>query len=203
MHWIKNMAAKRWNFIHGAKDHLWGGRYFARAINDPQEYEFVMNYIDQNAVSAGLAATPEEWRSSAAFYKSRNISGLVDLTPHAATPDVKYLPSIPYAVSRLLPPAQLEHTLHYMGIYAVELDRIFRLLPKIPKISDTGLLNKTPAYLHYFTGTADYYIYEYDGEDTMYGKACFSVYRPAYEQCQKFSLSNLKSNQFIELEWPR
>jgi hypothetical protein len=45
---------KRWNLIHGSKDHLWGSRFFARTIKDPQEYESVMNYIDQNAVAVGL-----------------------------------------------------------------------------------------------------------------------------------------------------
>jgi putative transposase len=37
LHWIKVTAAKRWNFIHGSKDQLWGARYFARAIRSEQE----------------------------------------------------------------------------------------------------------------------------------------------------------------------
>jgi hypothetical protein len=28
-----------------------------------------MDYIDQNPLVAGLAASPEEWKASAAFYK--------------------------------------------------------------------------------------------------------------------------------------
>jgi hypothetical protein len=56
MHWIKNISTKRRNLIHGSKDHLWGSRFFARSIKDPQEYGSVMNYIDQNAVAVGLAS---------------------------------------------------------------------------------------------------------------------------------------------------
>jgi putative transposase len=135
MQWIKIQSAKWWNTVHGSTDHLWGERYFARTIKDPQEYEFVMNYIDQNAVVAGLAATPEEWKASAAFYEQRGISGLVDLSPNAAPPDMKLLPPIPCIVSRLIPPVQLEHIKKYIGAYAVALDKLFDLIPMIPKIS--------------------------------------------------------------------
>jgi putative transposase len=34
MQWIKTHSAKRWNSIHGSTDHLWGSRYFARAVKD-------------------------------------------------------------------------------------------------------------------------------------------------------------------------
>ena len=78
MHWLKLRSARRWNSIHGSTDHLWGQRYFARVIKDPQEYEAVMDYIDQNPVVAGLSATPGEWEASGAFFKAQNIDGLVD-----------------------------------------------------------------------------------------------------------------------------
>jgi putative transposase len=76
MQWIKTMSAKRWNFIHGSTDHLWGHRYFARAIKDMREYEYVMNYIDQNPVAAGLVLDPADWKASGAFYKAH-----IDLVP--------------------------------------------------------------------------------------------------------------------------
>jgi len=56
MQWIKANSAKHWNRINGSIDHMWGARFFARAIKNPAEYEFVMNYIDQNPVVVGLAA---------------------------------------------------------------------------------------------------------------------------------------------------
>jgi putative transposase len=77
MQWIKTRSAKRWNFLHGSKNHLWGDRYFARAIKNPKEYETVMNYIDQNPVEAGLAAAPAEWPASGAYYREQKIAGLV------------------------------------------------------------------------------------------------------------------------------
>jgi len=59
--------------------------------------------------------------------------------------------------------------------------------------------NKPKVYLHYFTGNNDYYIYEFDGDDTFSGRARIGGF-PDDAQCRKFSLSNLKSNQFLELE---
>jgi putative transposase len=204
MQWIKIQSAKWWNTVHGSTDHLWGSRYFARAVKDPQEYEFVMNYIDQNPVVVGLAATPEEWKASAAFYKSRNIPGLADYPPNASPKEIKLLPLIPYVVSKLIPPAQLEHIKRYIGAYAVALDRLFDTIPTIPKIgkhqppSASGI-PEPHTYLHYCTNTHDYYISEYDGEDTMHGKVRSNAY-PAETKWQKLALSGLKKNQFLKLE---
>jgi putative transposase len=197
MHWIKNISAKRWNFIHGSTDHLWGDRYFARAVRSEQEYEFVMNYIDQNPVKAGLTAIPEEWKASAAFYKSHDVYDLVDFTPNDSRKDKKLLPSIPFIVSRIIPPVQLEHIMHYKGVYAIAMDRLFELLRKIPKIGEGS--KETPAYLHYYTDTHEYFICEYDGEDTMYGKIHSNVY-PFVTHWQKFNLGELMKNQFLKLE---
>jgi len=69
MHWIKTRSAKRWNFINGSTDHVWGQRYFARAIRNQQEFETIMEYIDQNPVKSKLAAIPSDWDASGAFYK--------------------------------------------------------------------------------------------------------------------------------------
>jgi len=71
MQWIKTQSAKRWNSINGSTDHLWGDRYFARAIRNPQEFDVVMDYIDQNPVKAGLTETPEDWKLSGAFFRRR------------------------------------------------------------------------------------------------------------------------------------
>jgi putative transposase len=201
MYWIKIRSAKWWNRVHGSKDHLWGQRFYARVIKDPQEYESVMDYIDQNAVVVGLAATPEEWKASGAFYKSLNISGLVDFIPNTAPPDIKFLPSIPCAVSRLIPPVQLEHILHYMGAYVIALNKLFDIIPKIPNIGGAKTIQKPHTYLHYYTNTHEYFICEYDGENTMYGNVRSNVY-PAGTQWQKINLSELKKNQFLKLEMP-
>jgi len=188
MHWIKLMSAKRWNNIHGSIDHLWGKRYFSRAVKDEQEYDYVYNYIDQNAVVAGLVASPEDWKASGAFYKKRGITGLVDFDCFNEQTSIPLLPSIPCIVSNLIPKSQLDHILHYIGAYAVIVDKLYNLIPKIPKLGETKGNPKT--YLHYHSPTHDYYIYEYDGNNTMYGKITNRVY-PTESKLQIINLSDL------------
>jgi putative transposase len=199
MQWLKTQSAKRWNTIHGSIDHLWGNRYFARAVRNQQEFEYIMAYIDQNPVKAELASTPAEWKASGAFYKERNISGLVDFIQNDRQHYIKLLSPIPSLVSRLMPQAQLEHALQYYGVYAETIERLYSAVKAMPRLGDTITIRQPPAYLHYFSDTADYFICEYDGEDTMFGKARFKVY-PTEMKYQKFSLSNLKSNQYLKLD---
>ena len=199
MQWIKTRSAKRWNFIHGSTDHMWGHRYFARAVKDQREYFFIMDYIDQNPVKAGLALNPEEWKASGAFYKFRNIQGLVDFSPTDRQPSIKLISPIPFIVSKLFPPSQLAHTLQHYGAYAEAIDRLYILVPTIPRLGESTYLRKPPICLHYYTGTANYLIYEYDGEDTMYGSVRFSGF-PAESEYRKFSLSEQKANKFTKLD---
>ena len=200
MHWIKTRSAKSWNFIHGSTDHLWGQRFFARAIRGRDEYESIMNYIDQNPVKAELVSSPAEWKASGAYYKARNITGLVDFGPIDRQPHIKLLSPIPPIVSRLIPPAQLAHTLQHYGVYADAIDRLYALVPTIPGLGESAFLQNPPAFLHYFTGTADYYIREYDGKDTMYGLVRFTGLSTESEY-RRFSLTALKNNEFMKLEF--
>ena len=200
MQWIKTRSAKWWNRIHGSTDHVWGERFFARAINNPDEYVSVMEYIDQNPVKAGLTDVPAQWQASGAFYKANNIPDLVDFSLANRQSYVKMLSPIPPLVSRLLPPQQLSHTMQYLGTYADAIDRLYAVIQNMPRLGDTETEMEPPAYLHYFTGTADYFICEYDGEDKMFGKIRFSVY-PTTTEYQHFSLSNLKTNQHIQLDF--
>jgi REP element-mobilizing transposase RayT len=194
MQWIKTNSAKRWNSVHGSKDHLWGERYFARAVRNQQEYEFVMNYIDQNPVAAGLAETPAGWKASGAYYKDKGIPALIN---YGQTKN----PLIPADVSRLIPPRQLEHTLRYYGAYAESIDNLCRIVSAIPGIGEAEKTVDQKVYLRYYTDTADYFIYGYDGEDTMFGAACSSVF-PDGTVRQKISLANLKKNEYMRLEVP-
>jgi REP element-mobilizing transposase RayT len=200
MQWIKTNSAKRWNGIHGSIDHLWGHRYFARMIKDTQEYEFVMDYINQNPVVAGLSPTPEQWKASGAYYKVWNIPGLVDFTPNGCPNHTRFVPPIPPGVSKILPQVQLAHLSKYYGIYAEIIERLNSVVSIIPGIGDIENMSEPPVYLHYFTGTADYFICQYDGEDIMYGKVCFSLF-PDETEYRKFSLTKLKNNQNIKLDF--
>jgi len=76
MQWIKTKSAKCWNRIKNTTDHFWGDRYFANAIQNENEFETVMNYIDQNPVKAGLAASPEDWKPSGAYLRSQDSEGV-------------------------------------------------------------------------------------------------------------------------------
>jgi putative transposase len=195
MQWIKTNSAKKWNLIHGSKYHVWGERYFARAIKNIQEYEFVMNYIDQNPIVVGLAETPEAWKASGAFYRDRGIIGLVDFDRQ-----VTKKPHISDDVSRVIPPQQLKKILHYYGAYAETIDKLCRIVPTIPGIGETEKIVDKKIYLHYYTDTADYLIYEYDGKDTMYGTAKSSVF-PEDTLC-KISLVGLMKIEKMKLEVP-
>ena len=200
MFWIKLQTAKRWNRAHLSKDHLWGSRYFARRIKEPQEFYTVMEYIDQNPITAGLATAPDEWQASGAFCRARNISGLVDLYPQGQQPCVKSYYPIPPEVSRLLPPAQLAHTEKYIGAFSEAVERLYAAVKAMPNVDTAAAEKEPPVYLHYFTGTAEYLISGYDGNDTLYGKARFAAF-PSEAAYQKFSLTSLKSNQFLELDF--
>jgi len=108
---------------------------------------------------------------------------------------------IPPLVSRLIPAKQLEHTLQYYGVYTEAIERLYKVVQEMPKLGDTASIQEPPVYLHYFTGTADYFICEYDGEDTMFGRVSFIMFHSFDTKYQKFSLSSLKSNRFLELDF--
>ena len=78
MQWIKTRSAKRLNTIYRTKDHLWGERFFSRPVQTFMDYEYVMNYIDQNPVEAKIVSSPAEWEASGAFHKTHNIPDLID-----------------------------------------------------------------------------------------------------------------------------
>jgi hypothetical protein len=200
MQWIKTNSAKTWNKIHGSIDHVWGERYFAKAVDNPQAFEYVMDYIDQNPVVVGLAETPADWKASGAFYKSQNIQGLVDFSMNNQKRNVKLLSPIPPAVSRLLPSAQLAKITQYYGVYAETVDHLYKIVLSMPRIGESQTAKEPLIYLHYTTGTADYFISEYDGENIMWGKVRFNVF-PNEEKYQRFSLNKLKSNQLIKLDF--
>ncbi|MCL2440203.1 MAG: transposase [Treponema sp.] len=202
MHWIKIQSAKRWNFIHGSTDHMWGNRYYARAVKDQQEYDFVMDYIDQNPVKAGLSATPEEWKASGAFYKAQGLTELVsyDQIEQIKYKNIKMLLPVQNIVSNLLPVSQLEKIIKYYGIYALNLEQLNKTLIQIPTLSGTKCKKNMYAYLHYYTPTADYFIYEFDKEDIMFGKYRLNIFPNTVENIN-ISLTKLKNIQDIKIDF--
>jgi hypothetical protein len=72
---------------------LWGERYFARNIKDLREYFYVMEYIDQNPVKAGLVQAAGEWKACGAYHIRHGLSGLVDYTDLTRLSYVRMLPA--------------------------------------------------------------------------------------------------------------
>ena len=200
MHWIKINSAKRWNFIHGSSDHLWGQRYFSRPVKDMREYETVMDYIDQNPVKAGLVSSPAEWKASGAFFKAEDLTDLVDFNPTERLSYIKLISPITHLVSNLFPPAQLERILKYYGVYAESLEQLYEIISNIPNPGFTQNQKDPLVYLHYYTDIENYFIYEYDKLDTMYGKYSMSVF-PFKSEYQQLNLSKLKNTPNIKLKW--
>jgi hypothetical protein len=122
----------------------------------------------------------------------------VDYEPQ--DPDIKLLSPIPPIVSRLIPPAQLSHTLQYYGAYAETVDRLYWTVQNIPRLGETETERKPLAYLRYYTDTADYLIYEYDTQNTMYGKVRLNIY-PNTTADRKINLSTMLRNQSIKLDY--
>ena len=200
MQWIKTVSAKWWNNIHGSENHMWGERYFARAVRNTEDFHFVMNYIDQNPVVADLAKTPEDWYASGAFHKARNITGLIDLNHHKSQSRIELLPLIPHSVARLIPERQLEQTIKYYGAYAETIDRFFTIISNIPKLDETVLAESPTYYLHYQNIISDYFVCQYDGKDTIYGKVKHSL-NPGEVKLVAFSLSDILITPQIKLDF--
>jgi hypothetical protein len=106
------------------------------------------------------------------------------------------------AAARFLPPLQFKHIQKHLNLYIEELNSLAAVVKKIPKLRAVQGGREPKTYLHYFSGSADYFICQYDGDDTFYGKAKMRDF-PDDVMYRKFSLANLKSNQFLELELGR
>ena len=89
--WIKTHSAKRWNCIHGSKDHVWGERFYSRPVKSLREFFSIHTYIDQNPVKAGLVKNAPDWKASGAYYIANDINGLVDFLPSQRLEYIKLL----------------------------------------------------------------------------------------------------------------
>ena len=70
MRWLKTASAVRANRIIGSSGRaFWQREYFDRWIRSEKEPGSVMRYVVNNPVSAGLAASPDEWPWSSAAKK--------------------------------------------------------------------------------------------------------------------------------------
>ena len=79
------------------------------------------------------------------------------------------LKTIPAAVAALIPVDQLKITRANPHEFSEAITRLEALLKKCPKIGGTDGMKEHPAIFHYFYGSTDVYICEYDQNYLMYG----------------------------------
>jgi len=110
------------------------------------------------------------------------------------------LKTIPPEIAAIIPKAQLKITRNNLREFS---DCIFRLqtqLEKCPKIRATDGMKEHPAIFHYFYGSTDIYICEYDKKDYMFG---FAVLDGDYNNSEwgYFDLTELTSNIFYNIDY--
>ena len=81
------------------------------------------------------------------------------------------LTTIPPEVAALIPRVQLKITRGNLREFSDGILRLQAQLKKCPKIRDTEEMNEHPAIFHYFYGSTDIYICEYNRKNYMFGYA--------------------------------
>jgi putative transposase len=82
---LKRFAAREFNRILGVSGQpFWQDESYDRLVRDEIEFERIANYIEMNPVSAGVAATPEDflWSSGRRIANPPQVANL----PHNHTP---------------------------------------------------------------------------------------------------------------------
>jgi putative transposase len=68
-HWIKGRTAREANLVLGRTgEPFWQDESYDHWVRDEREFNKIVAYIEENPVSAGLAASPEDWPWSSASW---------------------------------------------------------------------------------------------------------------------------------------
>lgn len=81
MQWILSVFASAYNRLHNLTGHVWGERFFSKAIKNLREYVAIFNYIDENPVRAGLVASRSDWVFGGAFFRKSGKKAIMDPLP--------------------------------------------------------------------------------------------------------------------------
>ena len=81
------------------------------------------------------------------------------------------LKTIPAAVAALIPVVQLKITKNNLIEFSDAIERLKDQLNKCPNIRETDGMKEHPAIFHYFYGSTDIFICEYNKNDLMFGYA--------------------------------
>jgi len=67
----KSVTSRKINATEGRRGSLWRREYFDRFMRSDEQYEWTVNYVERNPVTAKLVERPEDWRFSSACWKRR------------------------------------------------------------------------------------------------------------------------------------
>ncbi|MBS0383756.1 MAG: transposase [Proteobacteria bacterium] len=70
----KSISAHRINRLQSRKGPVWRREYFDRFMRTDQQFNTTLAYVENNPVAARLAARPEDWRFSSAWWR-KNAGG--------------------------------------------------------------------------------------------------------------------------------
>jgi putative DNA methylase len=69
-HIIKGRSAREANLILGRSGPFWQHESYDHFVRSKKEFDRIVNYIEQNPVSAGFAFDAKDWRFSSAIWTS-------------------------------------------------------------------------------------------------------------------------------------
>ena len=111
------------------------------------------------------------------------------------------LKTIPAAVAALIPKDQLKITKMNIREYSGAIERLEASLRKCPKIGGTDKMKEHPAIFHYFYGSSDFYICEYDPKNgQMFG---YGVCGGDLENSEwgYFSVSEFANSKLLNIDY--
>ena len=79
MHQINNKYSKYFNAKYKRVGHVFQGRYKATLVQDERYLIWVLRYIHQNPVQAGICQTVSEYKWSSDIFYRRGIKGFVNV----------------------------------------------------------------------------------------------------------------------------
>jgi hypothetical protein len=113
---------------------------------------------------------------------------------------MEVLETIPQEVAALIPRVQLKITRGNLREFSDGILRLQAQLEKCPKIRETDGMKEHPAIFHYFYGSTDFYICEFDRKDYMFGYAILGgdLYNSEWGY---FDLTELVRNQQLNIDY--
>jgi len=113
---------------------------------------------------------------------------------------MKTYKTIPPEVAALIPPAQLQITKRNIKEFQSGIENLEIALSKCPKPYQTDGMKEHPAIFHYFLGSTDIFICEFDREDRMFGYGILSGDLKNSEWGY-FSLTSLKKSIHLNIDY--